>query len=676
MAETLYGRSQNAMDENGNYLNQYYYFCRCGATYDGIEHDGTENAAVRIRYGVEITADHNPVQDGDTITFAVNVLDEHGGSNRLDSDNPIELYIGSKKFTVDSAECDTENWNYLSELIVQFTIKWDRSWGNEMRWSLNHQYEPIYTRERTYDDDGVITSETYTEIGKLTDSFALPMTNAAPTVSWTLPTLFAGASATIRWNTSDSDGDTVLTTKLIRHTKAEGASSFAAETLINNSTSNTSYTDEIPESAAGSTVYYELVLSDGYTTAVALSGQKTVIMNTAPATPGKPVIPTEINGGSTIDITWTASTDGNGNLEGYKLERSLNGGSSWTQVYQGSANSTQNTVAAGTESVMYRVKAYDSYGAESAYATGSQVIVNNNNAPPAPASITVPMTVVGGRAAVISWTASADPDGDAVEYKLERSVDGGSVWDEIYSGGAVTYTDTVSADWASVVYRVAAVDSKGGASGYVTSNEREVIANFAPVLTLNNAPDGMDWGVVSAAPSISFSATDPDGDAVSVAAYVDGAFRRSCSASGIFNFTDSSGVSFWNQILNGKHTLTITASDGKESVSQSITFTKKVTECSITLKEPMTAEEQIKVCVLTVNGYFPTDCELTVEVTNNALDDAPAWENVTAKALSGMNHAFSNAVQVNGWAFNFRISAKEGSSGEGGYIASVQGGFQ
>ena len=43
---------------------------------------------------------------------------------------------------------------------------------------------------------------------------------------------------------------------------------------------------------------------------------------------------------------------------------------------------------------------------------------------------------------------------------------------------------------------------------------------------------------------------------------------------------------------------------------------------------------------------------------------------------NGGNHIFTNESAVNGFAFNFRVSAKRGLSGQGGYINSVQGGFQ
>lgn len=89
-----------------------------------------------------------------------------------------------------------------------------------------------------------------------------------------------------------------------------------------------------------------------------VSDDGSVTTNTAPTTPSSITVPQSISGGTTITVSWGASTDAQGNLEGYIVERSTNGGSSWSQVYQGSARQTTNNVPFGTDSVMYRVKAY------------------------------------------------------------------------------------------------------------------------------------------------------------------------------------------------------------------------------------------------------------------------------------------------------------------------------
>ncbi len=405
-----------------------------------------------------------------------------------------------------------------------------------------------------------------------------------------------------------------------------------------------------------------------------VSDDGSVNTNTAPSTPGSITVPGSINGGDSITVSWGASSDAENNLEGYELERSVNGGSSWSNVYKGNARSTTNTVPFGTESVMYRVRAYDSQGLYSSYKTSNQVTVVNNNAPSAPASITVPVTVLGGAALTVTWGAASDSDGNLSGYALERQVDGGA-WSEINRGTALSFNDTITKGWASVAYRVRAYDTAGAYSGYATSPARTVNNNTAPAIT-SSATNGSDLGVKNGGFTVSYSVSDADNDAVTVTETIDGAKKREFSATlGGSNSFAVTGETFM-KLLNGKHTLSITANDGQATASHSVTFTKEVTGASITLDEPMTADAPITICVLSVIGFVPADAHFTVEVTNNALDDAPVWEDCTSEVKTGANHIFTNKTASKGAAFNFRITAERGASGEGGYITSVQGGFQ
>lgn len=408
-----------------------------------------------------------------------------------------------------------------------------------------------------------------------------------------------------------------------------------------------------------------------------VSDDGTVTTNTAPTTPGSINVPTSIQGGSTITVSWGASTDAQSNLEGYILERSTDGGNSWSQVYQGSSTSTTNTVAFGTASVMYRVKAYDSEGLSSGYKTSSQVTVINNTAPTAPGSITVPNTILGGSTLTVTWGAASDVDGNLSGYSLERQVDGGA-WSVVYTGNTLSYTDTITKGWATVSYRVRAYDSNNAYSGYVTSPERTVNNNTAPTITCDSASGG-DLGTKDTGFMVSYSVGDADGDTVTVTEAIDGATKRSFTATLDGNNSFNVTGEYFMKLLNGNHTLTITADDGKASTVHTLTFSKQVTGASITLETPMTADAQITICVLSVAGFIPADAEYKVEVTNNANDDTPVWEDCTTEAKAGANHVFSNTTAANGFAFNFRITAERGESGEGGeggYITSVQGGFQ
>ena len=404
-----------------------------------------------------------------------------------------------------------------------------------------------------------------------------------------------------------------------------------------------------------------------------VSDDGSVSTNTAPTTPGSITIPSTIQGGSTITVQWTASTDAENNLDGYKVERSTDGGSSWSQIYQGSSLSTTNTVPAGTQTVMYRVKAYDTQGSESGYKISSQVTVINNQAPATPPSITIPNEVLGGGTVTITWGQASDPDGDLSGYELERKVDSGA-WSQVYKGTATNYTDNVTRGWATVAYRVRAYDSHNATSAYAETPTRSVNNNLPPEITCANA-SGTDLGEKSSGFTVSYTASDPDEDTVTVKESIDGTVKRTFTATDAVNSFQVTGETFM-KLLNGKRTLTIEATDGKAITTHTLTFTKKVDELFITSTEPMTADAKITLCVLSVIGSIPADAEYTVEVTNNALDDTPVWEDCTTQVKTGANYIFENETAANGYAFNFRISAKRGTSGVGGYITSVQGGFQ
>ena len=405
-----------------------------------------------------------------------------------------------------------------------------------------------------------------------------------------------------------------------------------------------------------------------------VSDDGTVSTNTAPSTPGSISVPSSIMGGTNISISWAKSSDAESNLAGYKVERSTNGGSSWSQIYQGTATSTTNNVAFGTTSVMYRVKAYDTEGLESGWRTSSQVTVVNNNAPSAPPSIAVPNDVKGGSTLVISWTAASDSDGNLSGYILERSTDGGSSYTQVYKGNALTYTDTITKGWPTVMYRVKAYDSYNAQSGYTTSTKRTVDNNTAPTITTSSAAN---LGTKSSGFTISYSVDDKDaGDTLTVTEKLDGTTKRTYTATR--KTTNSFAVTgeYFQKITNGSHTMTVTVTDGKATVTKTFTFTKAVTAASITLAKPMEADAQITLCAITVGGLIPADAVFKVEVTNNGKDSSPAWEDATTEARNGRNHLFTNQTAANGFAFNFRVTAERGASGESGYIASIQGGFQ
>lgn len=404
-------------------------------------------------------------------------------------------------------------------------------------------------------------------------------------------------------------------------------------------------------------------------------GCYTMIFNDKPpTTPIAINVPENINGGSTITVSWSSSTDAEGNLAGYKVERSTDGGNTWLQIYQSTGTSCSDNIIRGWTSVRYRVKAYDTVGNESDWKVSVQRYVFNNTAPTTPSNISVPMIVTGGSKIIISWSSSTDAEGNLAGYKVERSLNGGSTWTQVYQGTSLTYQDTIVKGWVSVRYRVKAYDAVGAESNYTTSSIRTVDNSTAPTITYNA---GENLGTKTEGFSVPYTVDDVDGDVVTVTEALDGETKRTYTATlGASNSFDITGEYFMC-ILNGSHTLTITATDaGGKGTTISLTFKKAVYRLRIRNTEPMDVNSNISKMVMTIYRSIPADAVFNVLVTNNAKDATPVWENATNSIKNGLVYLFNNATAENGFAFAFDITAERAPNGNGGYISSIGGAYE
>ncbi len=207
------------------------------------------------------------------------------------------------------------------------------------------------------------------------------------------------------------------------------------------------------------------------------------------------------------------------------------------------------------------------------------------------------------------------------------------------------------------------------------SDDGTVFVNTAPAINASST----NLGEQNAPFSFNYTVTDADGDILTVTEKLDGKTTKTRTgvASGTaLTFEQASTADGFRRILNGRHTIQITASDGKESTSLSATFTKSITAATVTLTAPLAVDGDITAAVLQVTGSIPEDATFKAEVTNNANDPSPVWQDVTAEVKKGVNIVFANKTASAGAAFNFRISVARGASGTGGYIEAVSGAFQ
>lgn len=208
--------------------------------------------------------------------------------------------------------------------------------------------------------------------------------------------------------------------------------------------------------------------------------------------------------------------------------------------------------------------------------------------------------------------------------------------------------------------------------GFATENQ-------PPEVTSDVGESGAALGEKNAPFDFNYTVTDADGDTLTVTEKLDGKTTKTRTgvASGTaLTFEQVADAAGFQRVLNGSHTLTVEASDGKENTSASATFTKAVHAASVTLTTPLAVDGDITVAVLQVTGSIPDDAVFRAEVTNNANDPSPVWQDATTEAQKGANIVFENKTATAGAAFNFRVSVSRGASGTGGYIEAVSGAFQ
>lgn len=202
--------------------------------------------------------------------------------------------------------------------------------------------------------------------------------------------------------------------------------------------------------------------------------------------------------------------------------------------------------------------------------------------------------------------------------------------------------------------------------------------NQPPEVTSDVGASGAKLGEKNAPFTVGYTVTDGDGDPMTITEKVNGvelAVRESVATGTELTVQCLSEKALFQQILNGENTLTLEVDDGKTTTEWTATFTKNVTRAVLSLTQPLTADDTITVAALTLEGSFPADMSLTVELTNNGLDDSPAWENCTdiqrGESRAFVHHAFANKTAAKGAAFNYKVTITRGASGVGGTITMI-----
>lgn len=332
------------------------------------------------------------------------------------------------------------------------------------------------------------------------------------------------------------------------------------------------------------------------------------------------------------------------------------------------SNSVRNVYSDGT---LYNGHAYyGRLGVRPALNLSSSILVSDspdsdgaytivwNQAPTTPPSITVPDEVRSGKTAEISWAASVDPEGGAITYELERSINSGA-WSNIYTGSATSYDDTgVGTSANTVQWRVRAKDVNGAYSGYTSSTVKTVVHNVDPTISGTDT----DLGTVTTPPSMAYTVNDQDTeDELTVVESLDGNEIRTIedavrNQTYTFALTDAQFAA----LANGQHTMQVKVTDTLgNSATRTTTFTRSVTgiEYIVGPIETDAAAEKILVSL----QYYAAEEDVTVSVSNNAFDENPTWELATI----GLKHIFSNSTKTAAtWGIGVKVQINKSAGYE------------
>lgn len=184
-----------------------------------------------------------------------------------------------------------------------------------------------------------------------------------------------------------------------------------------------------------------------------------------PASENAPAAPTDFTFGEydsdarTLSMSWT---DVATNETGYKVQYSVDGGTTWYSAGSYGANVTSRvatSVAAG-RTYMFRVAAYNADGASAWLCSDEYYVSASVNVPAAPSDVAFSGYNAETRSVQMSWTDNATNEKG---FKVEYSVDGGETWIvSAYLAADVTSREVTGlVPGKSYAFRVAAYNNYG-----------------------------------------------------------------------------------------------------------------------------------------------------------------------------------------------------------------------
>jgi hypothetical protein len=239
------------------------------------------------------------------------------------------------------------------------------------------------------------------------------------------------------------------------------------------------------------------------------------------------------------------------------------------------------------------------------------------------------------------------------------------LWD-----GAMDVAGADLAEDVDHILKVWAEDDQGGKSAEVTRKFR-VIWNRPPTISGTNE----DLGTIMEPPSKTYSVTDPEGNPFTIIEKIDGKVIRSFEGVPGREETVTIPHDMWIRLdLDTPHELTIEATDNNGMTStRTYTFVRTETHIEFMLdfdnpdvEAHFTLDGMPKRVLVTLERYLPPGSSIEfVRVCNNAMDQSPTWEDMTAAVLAGRGHLFQNQQKTaQNWRINIWVCIAKGTATE------------
>lgn len=294
---------------------------------------------------------------------------------------------------------------------------------------------------------------------------------SAPKSITAAPALYESGEITISWEAS-TDADKQTITYQVYRGIMQASGNFG-DTVLLGETTSTSYKDS-PSLQRGAKINYSVFAVD---TLGASSGavSNVVTRNSSPSAPQNVTATPALYESGGITLTWTASTDPDGNLAGYEVQQQLSADGvtygAWAdaQTVEAPAATLSPSMSRGAY-VRFRVRAVDALGAASAWVELLSP-VRRNRVPQAPSIYAAAaLSALSGKPC-FTIRAAQEPDGERMRVQaLLQDADGRQLYgyaDEkalSAAGGDASFRCAHELSPGSYRVVVRLVDASGGVS--------------------------------------------------------------------------------------------------------------------------------------------------------------------------------------------------------------------